>query len=258
MKKKKVYFYHSYDDEVLTNLKKPPQIDENYKYLPRNIFAKFWSWFYYRIIIFPIGWLYCKFKRIKYVGLNKIRKCKTGYFVYANHTHQFSDVFSPSVLTPTRKPYLIVNPQNLNVPLLGSSTKYLGALPLPEGMGAHKNFLKAIEFRLKQKHGIIIYPEARLWPFYTNIRPYDDSAFRYPVKYNVPTFCVTTTYQQKANGKCQIIIYVDGPYYIDSGLSAKENQAKLHNTVKNTMTDRARKSDCCVCDYIRIEEKAND
>jgi len=252
--KKKVYFYHTLYDEVLPNNRTPPKIDAHYRYIPRNIFAKLWSWFYYRIIIFPIGWFYCKFKGIKYVGLDKIRKCKTGYFVYANHTNQYSDVFSPSMLTPTRKPYLIVNPQNLNLPMLGASTKYLGALPLPDDLTAHKNFLGAIEHRLGQKHGIIIYPEARLWPYYTGIRPYDDGAFRYPVKYNVPTFCVTTTYQIGKNGKCKIIVYVDGPYNIDSSLSAKQNQANLCLQVKNTMQDRARKSDFKRRDYIHIKE----
>ncbi|MBQ7602576.1 MAG: 1-acyl-sn-glycerol-3-phosphate acyltransferase [Clostridia bacterium] len=258
MKKKKVYFYHTYEDEILQNNTCPPIIDEKYRYLPRNFFVKLWSWFYYRIIIFPIGWLYCKIKRIKYVGLDKIRKCKTGYFVYANHTHQFGDVFSPSMLTPTRKPYLVVNPQNLNIPVLGSSTKYLGAMPLPQGIGAHKNFLNAIEYRLKQKHGIIIYPEAKLWPYYTQIRPYDDTAFRYPIKYMVPTFCVTTTYQTQKNGKCRIIVYVDGPYNFDKNLSAKQNQAQLYQKVKTTMQDRARKSDFKVCEYVRIEEKIHD
>ena len=258
MKKKKVYFYHSLTDEVLQNPKQPPKIDKNYKYLPSNFFVKFWSWFYYRVIIFPIGWFYCKFKRIKYVGLDKIRKCKTGYFVYSNHTNQLGDAFSPSVLTPTRKPYLIVNPQNLNVPLLGASTRFLGALPLPDDMQAHKNFLNAIEYRLKQKHGIFIYPEARLWPYYTKIRPFNDSSFRYPVKYKVPTFCATTTYQLTDKGKCKTVVYIDGPYNIDPNISAKENQENLFNQIKTNMTNRVRKSDFRICDYIHIEEKIND
>ena len=254
----KTYYYSTYEDEVEQDNITPPKIDKNYKYLPKNIFSKFWAWFYYRIIIFPIGWLYCKFKGFKYVGAQKIRKCKTGFFMYGNHTNKFSDVFSPSFLSPNKKPYLIVNPKNLNIPVLHSSTKYLGAMPLPEGLEAHKNFLNAMEYRLKQKHGIVIYPEARLWPYYTKIRPYDDQSFRYPAKYLVPVFCVTTTYQKTKKGKLKTVIYVDGPFYPNSELSLKENQQQLYNQVRNAMEQRAQLSNYQVCNYQQIGEKTND
>ena len=178
--------------------------------------------------------------------------------MYGNHTNKFSDVFSPSMLSPNKKPYLIVNPKNLNVPILHSSTKYLGAMPLPDGLEAHKNFLNAIEYRLKQKHGIIIYPEAKLWPYYTKIRPYDDQSFRYPVKFNVPTFCITTTYQTTKRGKCKTIIYVDGPYYPKPELTFKQNQQELHKIVFDTMINRSKLSNFNKCNYQQIKEKNDD
>ena len=258
MKQKKTYYYNTLEDEVEHDNIVPPKIDKNYNYTQKNIFSKFWAWFYYRIIIFPIGWLYCKFKGFKYIGAKKIRKCKTGFFMYGNHTNKFSDVFSPSMLSPNKKPYLIVNPKNLNVPILHSSTKYLGAMPLPDGLEAHKNFLNAIEYRLKQKHGIIIYPEAKLWPYYTKIRPYDDQSFRYPVKFNVPTFCITTTYQTTKRGKCKTIIYVDGPYYPKPELTFKQNQQELHKIVFDTMINRSKLSNFNKCNYQQIKEKNDD
>ena len=100
-------------------------------------------------------------------------------------------------------------------------------MPLPEGLEAHKNFLNAMEYRLKQKHGIVIYPEARLWPYYTKIRPYDDQSFRYPAKYLVPVFCVTTTYQKTKKGKLKTVIYVDGPFYPNNELPLNRFLLKL-------------------------------
>ena len=243
MEKQKTYYYKSLNDEVEIDNIVPPKIDANYKYVQKNWFLKFWEWFYYRIIIFPIGWFWCRcIKHIKYVGAKKIRKCKTGYFVYGNHTNNLSDAFSPSIISSNKKPYLVVNPKNLNVPVFKSSTRFLGAMPLPEGLEAHKNFLSAMELRLKQKHGIFIYPEAKIWPFYTKIRPYDSKSFRYPAKYGVPVFCVTTTYQKNKNGKRKIVVYVDGPFYPDKNLEVKQNQEMLFENVFKTMNERAKLS----------------
>lgn len=255
-KLKKVIYYHSLSDTVENDNIETPVIDKNYKYMTQNPFVNTWAWIYYRLIIFPFGWFWCKgIKHIKYVGLQNIRKCRTGYFVYGNHTNHLSDAFSPSVITPTRKPYLIANPNNVNVPFFGSSTKFLGVLPLPTGLEAHKNFLHTIEYRLKQKHGIIIYPEANIWSNYTGIRPYDAQSFKYPIKFNVPVFCQTTTYQTTKKGGCQIVVYIDGPYYPDKTLDAKTAQQRLHDMIYHTMQQRAQNSNFETYDYQQIKEE---
>lgn len=259
MKKTKVYYYRTLQDEVEHDNIVPPKIDTNYKYISKNIFAKIWEWFYYRIIIFPIGWFWCRcIKHIKYVGAKKIRKCQTGYFVYGNHTNNLSDAFSPSMLSPSKKPYLIVNPNNLNVPVLGSSTKFLGAMPLPDGLEAHKNFLSAVEQRIKNKKGIVIYPEAKIWPCYTGIRPFDERSFRYPAKLDVPAFAITTTYQKNKKGKCKMVVYVDGPFCADANLSVKEKQIYLHNEVFNAMQQRSKSSNFETNKFIKLEGEEND
>lgn len=240
MKKQKVYYFKTLSDEVEIDDIKPKKIDKNFKYETKNPFLKFWEWFYYRVIIFPIGWFWCRIKKgIKYVGAKKIRKLKTGCFVYGNHTNKLSDAFSPSMISHQKKPYLIVNPKNLNLPFFGASTKYLGAVPLPDGIEAHKNFLKSIEHKLKKNHPIIIYPEAKIWPCYTKIRPFDSQSFRYPIKFDVPVFSVTTTYQKNKRGKCKIVVYVDGPFEVDKTLNPKEAQQKLHEQVIMQMQKRS-------------------
>ena len=253
MKKQKVFYYKTLDDEVEVDDITPPHIDANFRYEPKNIFSKFWEWFYYRIIIFPIGFLWCKLKGIKYVGAKKIRKCKTGCFVYGNHTNKLSDAFSPSLISPHKKPYLIVNPKNLNIPVLGASTKYLGAMPLPDGLEAHKNFLDALNHKIKTKHPIFIYPEAKIWPFYTKIRPFQSHAFRYPVKLDVPVFCVTTTYQKNKRGKCKTVVYVDGPFLVDKQQSPKQAQQNLCDEVLKTMQQRASLSDFETYQYKQLQ-----
>ncbi|MGN1221753.1 MAG: 1-acyl-sn-glycerol-3-phosphate acyltransferase, partial [Christensenellales bacterium] len=112
----------------------------------------------------------------------------------------------------------------------------------------------AVEGRIKKHHPIIIYPEAKIWPCYTGIRPFKTASFKYPVKYNVPCYSMTTTYQKTKRGKCKIVIYVDGPFYPDSNLTQKENEIMLHDKIYNQMTERAKNSNYESYTYIKKGE----
>jgi len=252
MKKKQTFYYSSLDDEVCIETLEEIKIDENYIYISKNPFVKFFSFVYYRFIIFPIAFIYCKLiKRIKYKNKKALKQAKkTGYFVYGNHTNSISDAFSPSIITPTNKPYVIVNSKNLNLPILKKSTKHLGALPLPSSIKATKNFMMAIEKRLKQKHPIVIYPEAKIWPNYTGLRNFKIASFKYPVKYSVPSFTYTTTYQKTKKNKCKTIIYIDGPFYPNSNLSVKEQELDLFKQIYSKMEGRTRLSNFETHNYI--------
>lgn len=249
------FYYKSLTDDVYHDNIKEKVIDENYKYYKKNIFYRFFAFTYYHIIIFPIAFFYCKIiKHIKYVGKKKLKQAKSGCFVYANHTNPKSDAFSPSQISSPKKIYIIVNPSNLNIPVFKSSTKMLGALPLPTGLKTSRNFMEAIEYRLNQKAPILIYPEAKIWPYYTKIRPFPSTSFKYPAQYKRPIYTFTTTYQKAKRGKCKTIIYVDGPFYPTEKLSIREQQEELRNIAYNTMCERAKQSNFEHNEYIEIKE----
>lgn len=254
-KETKQFFYETLYDDVCDDNIKELVIDDKYKYYSKNIFYCAMTAVYYRAIIYPIAFIHCKIKKhIKYIGKEKLKLANgKGYFIFGNHTNNISDAFSPSMICK-RKPYIIVNPKNLNVPILKKSTKLLGAIPLPTGLSATKNFMNAIEYRLSQKSGILIYPEAKIWPCYTKIRPYKSTSFKYPVIYDVPSFCFTTTYQKTKKGKCQIVIYVDGPFYADKTKNTKEQQEELHDKIFAVMTERSKMSNYETYQYIQKEK----
>lgn len=256
MKKQKIYYYENLSDEVLDDNVNPPIIDEKYVYVSKNPFYKFFTAIYYRCIIFPIAWIYCKLiKRIKYVNKKVLKKAKkTGYFVYGNHTHNISDAFSPSVISACKKPYVVISPKNFCMPVLGKTLKMLGALPIPSGLRATKNFMSAMEYRLSKKHGIVIYPEAKVWPYYTQIRPFATTSFKYPIAYNVPSFCYTMTYQKTKRGKCKMVMYIDGPFYPNPELSSKQQQQDLHDKIYDVMLERSKNSNFETCEYIQGEQ----
>ena len=136
---------------------------------------------------------------------------------------------------------------------LKTIVEMLGAIPIPSNKQAMKNFLETIEKRIKKGHSITIYPEAHIWPYYTKIRPFKSVSFKYPVKLQKPSFCMTNTYQSygKNKNKVKIVSYIDGPFFPDQGLSLKEQQEDLRNKIYDAMVERSQNSNIEVIKYVR-------
>lgn len=244
-KRKEIFYEDELNDEFSLAQITPKKIDENYKYYHTSLFKKFTHFFWYRMVFTPIAFFYNKLKfHHKIVNKRVLKKFKkSGYFMYGNHTQDIGDAFIPNMLNVPKDNYIIVHPNNVSMPFLGRITPSLGALPLPEGMTAYKNFMSAIEKRIQEKCAVVIYPEAHIWPFYTKIRPFSDVSFAYPLKHGVPSFCFTNTYQKrKLSKKPKIVTYIDGPFYPDSSLSIKEQRKTLRNAIYECMCERAKLS----------------
>ncbi|MBO7535652.1 MAG: 1-acyl-sn-glycerol-3-phosphate acyltransferase, partial [Bacilli bacterium] len=137
---------------------------------------------------------------------------KNAVFLFGNHTHAMADPYIPTFVAHPKSNYVIVHANNVSIPVLGKINPALGAIPLPDNIAATRNFMKCIEKKIQKKASVTIYPEAHIWPYYTKIRPFVDSSFRYPVQFNTPVYCFTNTYQKKLfSKKPRIVTYVDGP-----------------------------------------------
>ena len=252
-----IYYTDELNDEFSTAQIEPKKIDENYVYLHHSLFKRFTHFFGYRIIATPIAFLYVRFTfRQKTIGRKAFSKCKdSGYFMYGNHTQVVGDPFIPNIINFPKNDYIIVHPNNVSIPVLGKVTPSLGALPIPDGKAAFKNFNEAIETHIIQKHVVVIYPEAHIWPYYTKIRPFPDTSFTYPCKLSAPVYCFTNTYHKPKFGKQpKIITFVDGPFFPDPELPLKQRRKKLRDTVYETMCERAKSSDHEQIRYIKKEE----
>lgn len=233
-----------YEDELNDEFSiaeiKAKTIDEKYRYHPKTIFGRFFSTFLYRFFALPVSWFYLKIKfhhKIKGKKLLKKGK-KTGYFIYGNHTQIIGDAFMPCHISHPKRSSVIVHPNNVSMPGLGKIIPYLGAIPLPDTIGARENFTNEIARRIKKKNAIFIYPEAHLWPYYTHIRPFKDTSFTYPVSLKVPVYCFVNTYKRRKNpNKVQIITRIRGPFYPDASLSSKDAIKKLRDEVYNSMVE---------------------
>lgn len=256
-KRKVIYYKDELNDEFSKAQITPKKVDENYIYCYDSLFKRFTHFFWYRMIATPIAYLYTKIVfHHKIIGKEVLKPFKDkGYFLYGNHTHDIGDAFMPHMMNFPKTNYTIVHPNNISMPYLGKITPSLGALPLPDDLHAYRNFIKAIQRRIKENHAVVIYPEAHIWPYYTKIRPFVDTSFHYPINLNVPAFCFTNTYQKrKGSDKPNIVTYIDGPFYADKNLPLKEQKKDLKDKVYNCMCERAKNSNFIKIKYIKKDE----
>ncbi len=252
---KTVYYENELEDEFSSKKITPKVIDEKYDYLGGPLFKVIRA-VLYRGIATPLATLYCKATLAhKVIGKEKLKSVEKddGYFLYGNHTQETADAFIPSLVSFPRSVYVIVHPNNVSMPVLGKLTPYLGALPIPSNLKAMRSFKNAIDKRLIEGAVITVYPEAHIWPFYTGIRPFPSTSFKYPVEFNAPSFAMTTTYQKRKRGiKPQAITYIDGPFYPDMNVCPKDRAEKLRNEIYEAMVERSKLSNC---EYIRYERR---
>lgn len=164
-----------------------------------------------------------------------------GYFLYGNHTQPMGDAFFPMVLTHGRSARTIANVENLQVPILGPYLQMGGALVVPPELHAMPQFLNQVTACIQAGQPVTVYPEAHVWPYDTHIRPFTRAAFHYPVALQVPSFSMTTTYQQRRWGsRPKITVYLDGPFLPDRSLAPRAQQAALMNQIHARMVARAK------------------
>lgn len=258
MERKTIYYKDELNDEFSTAVITPKPIDGSYRYIYKGIWKRFTHFFWYRIVATPLAYLYLKlYFGHKIVNREALKQARsTGWFIYGNHTHFLADALIPTMISTPKDMYVIVHPNNVSMPYLGRITPSLGALPLPDDAEAGRNFVQAVEKRISEGNAVTIYPEAHIWPYYTKIRPFLDSSFRYPIKCKVPVFCFTNTYKKRRfRNTPKLVTYVDGPFYPDERLSGKQQRRDLRDRVYNTMVERSKNSNVQLIEYIKSGDR---
>lgn len=251
--KPKIYYYKTYNDDFVKSKKQDYKIKQDYKWINNNFLYRVCSKILY-FLAYIFSLLYCKF--ILHVSVKNRKVLKKykgqGYFLYGNHTQPFGDVFIPAYVSRKRI-YTVVSQSNLGIPVIGKLLPMLGALPVPNTIKDSKKFLEAINKRIQQKNCVVVYPEAHVWPYYTDIRPFPTTSFKFPVQCNAPAFSMTTTYYKRKFGKKPgITIYIDGPFTPQNTLSKKENEKIICEEIYRCMLDRSKNS---TYEYIKYKEE---
>jgi 1-acyl-sn-glycerol-3-phosphate acyltransferase len=248
--KEKTVYYSSFKQDFDGCDLDAPVIDSTYRYERIGMHHKALRFILYRLLASPAAFIYTKLiTRDRYVGKEKLRAVEGGYFVYSNHTQPIADAFAPSMICAPKATYIIISPKNFSLPVIGKALHYLGGIPIPSDLKAARAFGKVIEKRISRGHPVFIYPEAHVWPFMKDIRPFGTESFTYPVRLGTPVFTATRTYKKtKRSYRC--IVYIDGPFYPDRALGAKDAKEKLHREVTEAMKERAGLSDAEIVRYL--------
>jgi len=242
--RQEIYYYDSFETDFLETKNQEVKLPKNFKWIKKNPIYNFLAYIlYYGVLIF--AFFYAKFAlHLEIVGKEKLKRQK-GYFIYSNHTLKLGDVFNPFLVNFPRKPYLICSKSNLGIPFLGKLLPMAGALPIPENIHDMIKFNKAVKKRA-EKHPVVIYPEAHLWPYYTGVRPFSTSSFLFPAEQNKSCFVAVTTFQ-----KNRTTIYIDGPFKNDPKLNKHENAKRLRVEVEKVMKRLAEKNEVEYIKYIK-------
>lgn len=238
------YYRDELHDEFSGIVRKPFPIDGKYKYKRNNPLWKIASILFYRVIMTPFAFFWCKCKfglRIKNRKAFKEIK-KEGCFVYGNHTLMAGDAFIPSLAAFPKRTEVVVSSDNLAVPFTRPFIEMAGAIPVPTDLHASRGFLNTLEKKILLGHSVQIYPEAHIWPYYTGIRRFGSASFRYPIKFGAPVYSTTTTFQKRRGKIPRVTVFVDGPFYADPQKPPRVQETELRNLVYETMCRRAKEN----------------
>lgn len=219
------------------------KLDKNFDYNRGNKFKRFFENALYFGIVRPILGIFTCLEGIKIKGKENIKeykalckKNKTGGFIYGNHVSS-SDIFLVQTrILKTSYSNLVGFPNMLKKKGLKHLLLWLGYLPLGDDFVNQKKLIVEMGVRLKRKENIIIFPEAHIRKYYTEIRPFLDSSFYYPAKYNVPVLPFRTLFiKRKFFKKPRRIVVVGKPIMPNKDLTLKENKTYLRDYTYQTM-----------------------
>lgn len=239
---KRVVYYHDpiHDDFAGTKIK-TKTIQNDFKFIHKNFFWNACSLALYYLLAFPVIWFFMRVilgVKVKYADKKALKKLSNRYFLYGNHTG-IVDAYIPSLITFPHRNKIVVSPDVVSIKGLSNIVQMLGAIPVPDTPTGLKNFSHALAYYHQKGHAIVIYPEAHIWPFYNQIRPFVDTSFTYPVKLEAPVVAFVTAFTKPKLKfkKAQRTIYVSAPFYPDPTLSPREAKQDLRNRVHAWMQD---------------------
>lgn len=235
-----IIHYTDTNDDIVITPQQNFRLGDDYQWQHRALITQIQHLFQFIISLFAK--FYCRWiLHIHYVNRQILSEQKQGCYLYANHTQQTGDAFSPFCVS--KHPAIIISASNLGIPVIGKLLTTAGALPIPSTLHQLKAFEAAVDQHVDAGDTLVIYPEAHLWPYATQIRPLDKTSFHYPANHPAPVYTMTTTYQQSHwHRHPNVTVYLDGPIQPDLSLKKKARQEKLCEQVRSQLIKRSQNS----------------
>lgn len=231
------------DDHVVHNwepLKRT--IDSNFKYEHKNVFYKIYSYILYWlcIIFLPAINYICFGTKVK--GKKNLKKVK-GAVVVCNHAHIMDTTMVLTVGMFPNKAYVLADKSSFQIPVVRRLVGALGAVPIADTLDGKRKCFAYIDSLLKKNKKVVVFPEGAMWPYYTELRPFKDGAFKFASKNNVPIIPMTLTFR-KPRGlfklykkKPLVTLTLLNPIYKDESLDEIKNREYLKESSFKLMNE---------------------
>lgn len=209
-------------------------VDEHFEYFQTKAKKKFNYWWKYHFIVSPFIKKLNK-KTIKTIvyGLENTKGIDSS-IVVSNHVYMF-DCLAQAYAFKGHKLYTTAAEFNNQKGPFGELMRIGGMLPLAGNVKGMRNFIRAVDTHLRNKHYVMFYPETAMWWLYEKPRPFAIGAFHFAVRNNVPvipsfiTFNKLGTFDKEGIEEKQFVINILKPIYPRNDLPTKENEEYLKN-----------------------------
>lgn len=259
------YYDETKDDFQNTKTSLNVTVNGDYDYLPKNPFFRlfaFWLYYFVAVPLLTLANFFVFGTRVH--GRKNLKSLRgKGYFLYANHTH-YSDVWlGPVLAAPFRRSFVVANKDAIQIPYVRVLTKALGALPVADTVSGMKNMTKAIAHLIEKGKIVAIFPEAHIWHYYTGLRPFPLTSFKFPASNGAPVVPVAVCYKKRwlfgNKRKPRAHVYLGLPIYPKAHFTDKQNAEYLRNSVQEYIKLTLHKnSTYAYYNYIKIEKEQEE
>ncbi len=219
------------------------RVDRNYRFVNRNVFFRIGSTLLFYLIALPLLDIASKlFFGLKIEGKRNMRYLKGGAVTVTNHIHVLDSPMVACCLFP-RKPFFAALKSNFEIPVIRHLVRLLGGVPIPESPKALHAFMESMRKELEQGHIVHFYPEASLWPWHDELRPFRNGAFQLAVKSGVPVIPMVFTYRKpgafrgKLRKKPLITLRIGEPAYPNELGTERSRVLEMRTAVRRTMEE---------------------
>lgn len=247
---------YDYPSDIHGHMIDPKQVrkdtlDKNYPYYRKDFFYNLGRIFIEIILIIAgIPFVFFKFGLKVYGKKNRklLKKTiKTGAITIANHIYDEDYVTIRTAMAP-RLGYVSMWKNN-HLRRIGWMIRLSGSIPVPkDDPSATLSTMRAVDQCLQDGNWFHIYPEASMFYYYQDVRPFVDGAFVFAVRNNKPIFPLAFSYRPAKGlyklwkGKKPLINLTFGePIYPNTDLPMREAVSDLnqrcHAAVKKMMED---------------------
>ena len=216
-------------------------IDAHYRFVNKNVFFRLGSNLLFYLIAMPVLSIASRLVfGLKIVGKKNLRYVRGGAVTVTNHVHILDSPMVACTLFP-RKPLFASLQSNFEIPVVRRLVRILGGVPIPESPKALGAFMDAMRMQLKKGRIVHFYPEASLWPWHEELRPFKNGAFHLAVRSDVPVVPMVFTFREagwlmrRLRKKPLVTLTVGEPEYPTKAGSERSRMEEMRRAVEEAM-----------------------